>query len=148
MENENKIYEIGYLLSPFIPEDKLDEEVFNVRKAIEDSRGFIVSEGYPKRQKLAYTIQRPGKGKFSDAYFGWVKFMAEAASVLDMKNILDKNSVLIRFLIIKTLKESAISGRAKSILKKKPVVSETGEIKAEAVLEKEIDEKLDELLGV
>lgn len=147
MENDNKIYEIGYLLSPFISEDKLDGEVFNVRKAIEDSRGFIVSEGYPKRQKLAYIIQRPGKEKFFDAYFGWVKFMAESESVLDMKNILDKNSGLIRFLIIKTVKESAVLPRAKRVLKK-PAVSETGEVKTEAVSEKEIDEKLDELLGV
>lgn len=155
MENtDNKEYEIGYLLSPFLPESNLDAEVAVLRKIIEENHGFIMAEGYPKMQKLAYIIRKPanvpGQGRFSDAFWGWMKFMLSSEMINSIKTALEKNSNLIRFLIIKTSKETPVLNGIKHGAKKKPVVApvkETGAKIEEASL-KEIDKKLDELLGV
>jgi len=130
METEQKMYEIGYLLSPLIPEEKLDEEIFVLRKSIEDKQGLIISEGRPKMQRLAYPIN-----KLETAYFGWIKFMAEPSSLPEIKN-----PQIIRFLITEIIKSSP----AKKIIKKKKAIIPG--IK-EGVKFEEIDKKLEELLG-
>jgi len=134
MENEQKIYEIGYLLSPLIPEEKLDEEISVLRKTIEDKGGFIMSEARPKIQKLAYPIK-----KLESAYFGWIKFTADPSSLPEIKN-----PQIIRFLITEIIKETLTPPPAKKIIRKKKTI--IPEIK-EGVKFEEIDKKLEELLG-
>jgi len=142
MEKDQKIYEIGYLFSPLIPEEKIDEEVSVLRKLIESRNSFIMSEERPKNHKLAYPIK-----KFNTAYFGWFKILASPESVSEIKNSFDKSEKVIRFLIIKIIKEAEQPFRPvrKRILKtRKPSIEakEKPELKTE-----EIDKKLEELLG-
>ncbi len=144
MEKEAKLYEIGYLLNPLIPEDKLDDEISSLRKKIEDKKGFIMNEARPKMQRLAYPIK-----KNEAAFFGWIKFMIEPSALLEFKKTLEGQSAdaekIIRFLIIKAVKESMIPKPAKRIIRKKkevlPGTTERPEIKIE-----EIDKKIEELL--
>ena len=86
MERDNKTYEINYLMTPLLPEDKLAEETAVLRKVIEDNKGFVVGEDQPKTQKLSYPIK-----KFDSAYYGWFKFSAGAESIDNIKNGFDKN---------------------------------------------------------
>lgn len=139
MEKEQKMYEIGYLLNPLIPEEKLDEEVFVLRKLIEDKKGFIINEARPKMRKLACPIK-----KIESAYFGWVKFTTNPEAIEEIESSLKKNDKVIRFLIVKVIKEEAISRPVRKIVKKKKPTEpkEKIEIKLE-----EIDKKLEELLG-
>ena len=134
METEQRIYEIGYLLSPLIPEEKLDEEISILRKIIEDKQGFIMSEARPKIQKLAYPIK-----KLETAYFGWIKFTATPSSLPEIKS-----PQIIRFLITEIIKETLTPHPAKKIIKKKKIM--IPEMKEEVKFE-EIDKKLEELLG-
>ncbi len=149
MEKGQNIYEIGYLLSPLIPEEKLDEEISVLRKAIEDKQGFILSESRGKIHRLAYTIKAHGSsGKFDSAYFGWMKFTIEPEQLLETKNTLDKNNQLIRFLIVKAVKEQparqmGIKRPAKKKMTAAEELKERGEVQTE-----EIDKKLEEILGV
>ena len=141
MENEQKVYEIGYLLSPLISEEKLDEEIGSLRKIIEDGGSFIMSEGQPKMQKLAYAVE-----KNENAYFGWIKFTAGPEILLEIKGSFEKlKEKIIRFLIIETVKETLAPAVSKKIFKKRKTVfpeGKEGEMKFE-----EIDKKLEELLG-
>lgn len=111
MENDStkKLYEVGYLLIPLIPEDKVVDEVNVFRSHIENAGGFIVSEEQPKMRKLAYDIKQRGivskKLRFNDAYFGWIKFNATSEEVLAVKDSFDKNDKVLRFIIIKTTKD-------------------------------------------
>ncbi|MCX6731415.1 MAG: 30S ribosomal protein S6 [Candidatus Parcubacteria bacterium] len=134
METEQKMYEIGYLLSPLIPEEKLDEEIGSLRKLIEDKKGFILNEGRPKMQKLAYPIK-----KLETAYFGWIKFTADPSSLPEIKS-----PQIIRFLITEVIKTPP----AKKIIKKKKTLP-AGVISGikEGIKFEEIDKKLEELLG-
>ena len=50
MDRDNKTYEINYLMTPLLPEDKLAEETAFLRKIIEDNKGFVVGEDQPKTQ--------------------------------------------------------------------------------------------------
>jgi len=134
METEQKMYEIGYLLSPLVPEEKLDEEIGSLRKLIEDKKGFILNEGRPKIQKLAYPIK-----KLETAYFGWIKFTADPSSLPEI-NPPAGGPQIIRFLITEIIK----SPPAKKIIKKKKTM--ISGIK-EGVKFEEIDKKLEELLG-
>ena len=57
MDRDNKIYEINYLITPLVPEDKVVEEIAVFRKIIEDNKGFVVGEDQAKMQKLSYSIK-------------------------------------------------------------------------------------------
>jgi len=149
-EKEIKMYEIGYLLNPFIAEEKKDDEVVAIRSAIEGAKGLITDEGRPKMQKLAYEIKKPRTGKFEDAYFGWIKFVSEPEIIIEIKKSLDKNTNIIRFLTIELDKQGSSERKSqKPRIKRNPHASFTAaepSIKTEVKTE-EIDKKLEELLG-
>jgi ribosomal protein S6 len=140
MENERKIYEIGYWLSPLVAEEKLNEEISVLRKIIEGNQGMIMAEESPKMRKLAYPI-----AKTESAYFGWLKFMASPEMINDIKNSMEKlKEKIIRFLITEIVKETIVSTPVKKIIRKKKIIAP--EIKESAKFE-EIDKKLEELLA-
>ena len=71
------VYEIGYLLVPSIPEEKIAEEAASVRGQVEKEGGLLIMEDIPKMRPLAYSISKiidSKRERFNQAYFGWVKF--------------------------------------------------------------------------
>ena len=144
MEKESKIYEVGYLLSPLIPEDKLDGEISVLRDAIEKKQGLIVNEEKARMQRLAYNIIKPHAGNFESAWFGWIKFMANPEVLLEIKSHFDKNQNLIRFLIINSSKEDTTKRALRKTIGRKHFTAP--EVKTEIKTE-EVDKKLEELLA-
>jgi small subunit ribosomal protein S6 len=144
MEKETKMYEIGYLLSPLISEEKLDEEISALRKLIEDKQGFIMNESRAKSRSLAYPI----KG-FNSAYFGWIKFAASPEVLPEIKISFDNPPIggdkVVRFLIIKTIKETAVPRLTKKIVKKR--ISPERPKEKLGIKPEEIDKKIEELIG-
>ena len=149
MDKEQKIYEIGYLLTPLVPEEKIDEEVAQLRGEIEKNHGLILTEGRPKSQRLAYPIKAlnsPTKG-FGTAYFGWIKFLVDAEALLKIKDGVDKNQNLLRFLLIHhKAKEVAAKKPAKKRARTRIIKSAEPKVETEIKVE-EIDKKLEELIG-
>lgn len=142
MDKDNKIYEINYLMTPLIPEDKVAEDVAVFRKIIEDNKGFVVGEDQAKMQKLSYSIK-----KFDNAYYGWFKFSVGAEFVDNIKNSFNKNEKILRSLITEAGKENIAKfaprhgvGEAK-LEGSSSETAEKVEIKPE-----QIDEKLAEIL--
>ena len=146
-----KKYEIGYLLSPLIPEEKLDGDISALRKLIEDRQGLITNEERGKMRKLAYNIHKPALGKLDSAYFGWMKFVANPEVLLEIKNFLDKEPNLVRFLLIESAKEEIARKPARKITRpagnreEKTISKTQPKVKTE-IKEEEIDKKLEELL--
>ncbi len=156
MEKETKMYEIGYLLSPLIHEEKLDEEISVLRKLIEDRHGLIMNEDRAKMRKLAYNIQKPAVGKFDSAHFGWMKFVASPEILPEIEISLGKTANIIRFLLIEAAKEEPIKKPARKIIRPVPLDGQRLERKAASPAEpkiktevkpEEIDKRLEELLG-
>ena len=105
------IYEVSYLVVPTVSEDKVTEEVSAIRGALEGAGAAIIAEEFPKSRTLAYTMERSiesKKQKFNEGYFGWVKFESPVASILNIKQGLDKRANILRHLIIKTVQENTL----------------------------------------
>ncbi|MDO8424010.1 MAG: hypothetical protein Q7S54_00170, partial [bacterium] len=66
----------------------------------------------PFKQELAYTMSKTvGASRYvvSDAYLGWLKFEIDGARVPAVKAGLDKINELLRFLLIKTPRETVFT---------------------------------------
>jgi len=152
MENETKTYEIGYLLSPFVPDEKLDEEISVLRGLIESQKCLIMGEERARIRKLAYTVQKKGSGKFDTAYFGWIKFVADPAAISGVKEGFDKEANVLRFLILDITKNESIKKKAAKKpprpagFRKKAASGAEAAIKTE-IKPEEIDKKIEELLA-
>jgi ribosomal protein S6 len=105
------MYEIGFHLVPTIPEDSVAKEVDIIKALVTKEGGTFISEGFPTLQNLAYAISKTvkaQKSKYSKAYFGWVKFSVSPEGILNVKRALESSDVILRYLIISTVKESTL----------------------------------------
>ena len=111
-KKENRIYEIGYLLTPNIPEEKLGEEVSRMKATLEKREAFVISDEFPKMRVLAYVIEKSAAGKnekYQNAYFGHIKFETNPEVALLIKADFEADRNLIRFLMIKTVREVPVA---------------------------------------
>jgi ribosomal protein S6 len=122
-ENKDSIqvYEISFLLLPTLPEEKLASEVGLIKSAVEDNGGVFISEEFPKNRALSYPMSKviqTKKQNFREGYFGWVKFELESESLPKIKKSLESNPHILRFLLIKTVKENTLFSTKLSTTKK------------------------------
>lgn len=107
---EMKIYEIGYLLVPYLPAEEVAKTVEKSIKAkILASGGEVTSEMAPVMTRLAYVITMVINNKhtkFSDGYFGALRFKALPAFVKSFESELAKDDMVIRSLTISLPKGS------------------------------------------
>lgn len=146
------IYEVGYHLLPTIAEENLGEEVTALKDLLSNDGAVFISDEYPKLIELAYEMTRSianKKQKFTSAYFGWVKFECNTTQAKVIKEMLDKNEKLIRYLMVKTVRESTMSVKRvynkPEGAKKRPSVAKTTEPQEE-INEETIDKEIDALV--
>lgn len=111
-ESRLNVYEVGYHMLPTIAEENLGGEVTLFKDMFLENGATFISDEYPKLIELAYEMTRSienKKQKFSYGYFGWVKFECTANQARVIKEALDKNEKLVRFLMIKTVRENTMS---------------------------------------
>jgi ribosomal protein S6 len=162
MDKDNKTYELDYLLNPSIKDEEYNDFSDKIRDMIAKKSGMMVSNGEKKLMPLAYPIK-----KETSAVFGWIKFVSGPETIADLKNLLEKQDSVLRFLIIKPLKDKPLKALVIKSRKKKeeypqatspekepaPVaVSSSSAVKEktekENIQEEELDKKIEELLGV
>jgi ribosomal protein S6 len=88
--------------------------------------------------------------KCSQGYFGWVKFELPKDEIKEIKKFLDGNDDVLRYLIIKTVRENTLLNgkmifKKEEIMKKDVEVSEE-EVAGEPATPEEIDKSIDELV--
>jgi ribosomal protein S6 len=111
---KERVYELGYLLSPAISEEDVPVVVGNLKELISSQDGIAISDEMPKMMPLAYSMVKVVanvRNKFSSAYFGWDKFTMSSDKVLELKKKLDLDPNFIRFLILKTVKENTMASK-------------------------------------
>jgi len=141
------VYEVGYIMLPTIAEENLGEEVTLFKDMFIEKGAVFISDEYPKLIELAYEMSRSianKKQKFSYGYFGWVKFECNTDQAKVIKDILDKNEKLVRYLMIKTVRENTMSIKrsySKQDGAKRRPVRKHEEIDSinEEIIDKEID---------
>ncbi len=141
---ELRVYEASYLLLPFITEEDIPREAGRVKEHVSVSGGTVLSEEEPKLIKLAYPMYKVIANKntqFDNAYFGWVKFEGEPENIAKVKKSLENNENVLRFLILKTTKESPAPRKPFSFaVKSKPISTPTAKEEVKSVVPQEIDE--------
>jgi len=144
------VYEVGYLMVPTIAEENLGEEVTSFKDMFIEKGAVFISDEYPKLMELAYEMTRSilnKKQKFSYGYFGWVKFECTTATARIIKDLLDKNEKLVRYLMIKTVRESTMSVKrpyGKQDGSKRRFTRKVEEV--EVINEETIDKEIDALV--
>jgi ribosomal protein S6 len=143
----DRVYEIGFLLSPAVRDEDLAARTDEFKDSLTKIGATFISEGAPEFIDLAYEMSKVIDNKrvrFNQGYFGWVKIELNPSQIATLKELLDKNILLIRYLLI-------IAPRENTILGKKPLGKILkGERAADGDVEAEVAEvpveKLDEVL--
>ena len=154
-------YEVGFVLVPAMSEEKMVSEVATIKSIIEKSGAEIISDEMPVMVDLAYSMTKivsAVRSKYSKGYFGWLKFEVESSLISEIKKELDASDTILRYLIIKTVKENTLLN-GKMTLKKEEKAHKTDEYLNEEIVEpstdpvvsqeikpEELDKSIDELV--
>ena len=149
-----RLYELGFILNPQIEEARVGEEAAKIKAVIESDGGVIVAEELPKYRALSYTMIKrlaSGNNRVSSGYFGWVKFESEADSLSSIDAAAKNNENIIRYIMIKTVKDSMYVQRSYGVRKmfqsnaSKPIEGVPAERKA--VSDEELDKSIEKLVA-
>ena len=138
MEKQNgaNVYEVSYLFLPSIAVEQIISKTVVLKNMLISFGAEIISDENPVLVDLAYAMTKvihTTRHKVWAGYFGWIKFEISSEAVLSVKKALDTNDEIIRYLIVKTVRENTLlNGKMK--LQKEDKVRR--------------DEKLDEIENV
>lgn len=150
-EAKTSVYELGLHLSPEIGDENVAKEFGDVKSLIENAGGTFISEEMPHLMPLAYDISKVIANKkniYNKAYFGWVKFDLTAKELAALKTKLEEMTTIVRFLIVKTVRESTLA--PKKIVQKMESTTPKRDRREEAkgpMNEAEVDREIDAMIG-
>lgn len=166
-----KTYELSYIVSPEMTSEEAEAKAKEIESAIQSREGVILKQSNPVAKTLAYPIAKRASG-----FFGILEFQLEPEKLLELKEIIVKDKKIVRHMVvvkepvrIRKERRSRIKAEpAFTIERKEPEVEvktkkieEIEEAKTEEKVEvvekkekekekvelKDIEEKLDEILG-
>ncbi len=146
-ETITRVYELGYILAPTVPDTEVDSVVGALKEQIARVEGAVRSEGAPEFIDLAYTMEKTiasKKAKYSQGYFGWMKFESSPEAMEALKKALDGMTEVVRYLLIKTsLENEVIFKKPKIEARREAAVSLDEEVLVEDAAEGDDDLKED-----
>lgn len=107
-ESAARVYEVGYVITPTMKEQEVEKIVGDVRSEIGKANGSFIAEGAPSLARLSYAMPALENGKrmlHDRGYFGWIKFDSSIASAGRLKEALEKNEQVMRFIVFRTVRE-------------------------------------------
>ena len=110
-EINTRLYELGFILVPTTPEVEVPEKVELLKSLIKGVEGVVTKEGAPEYIDLAYTMERSvgsKKYKYSQGYFGFIKFETSPEKLEALKKALDGELDLVRYILLKANPENSI----------------------------------------
>ena len=141
MSEETRTYELSYLITPTTPEAEVETLVQTLKAEIEKAEGAVIAEGNPDFIDLAYTIEKnvaSKKMKWSQGYFGWIKFTAEPEAMAVLKKAYDANISVMRYMLIKTDAENLVTFKKPKIDARRTDLALDDEVNA---VEEEVNEE-------
>jgi len=88
----------------------------------------IIAEELPVFIDLAYQIVKTVEHKnkrFDQAYFGWIKFEGSPAGIAELEEGLKKDENILRYLIVKTIRENTFIAKKFTGAKVREIEEET-----------------------
>ncbi len=113
MQETHKVYELGFHLVPTLSDDALSTDWAAIKALVEAQGGTFISEQFPQPFTLAYELSKTEKGvkrTFDRSFFGWVKFELDASKADELHTQIESRSDVLRFVIVKTVKENTLHG--------------------------------------
>lgn len=161
MEKENKekgvdttVYEMSYLLLPSLASEQVPAKATEIKNMLTSVGGAVISSEDPILIDLAYPMLKvtlTSRQKVDSGFLGWVKFEIGSENVEIIKKNLDTNAEVVRYLIIKTVRENTLLGgkmniqKEERMKKEEDALVEVSEEVKEASLE-EMDKSIDDLV--
>ena len=109
------VYEIGYLIIPSVPEEKVPSETETITKIITSTGAKMVADEAPHRTKLAYEMRKKNVSgsyeKYNEAYFGWIKFEVGSDIIETIKKAVEIHPTVLRMLLTTTVRENTYLGK-------------------------------------
>jgi ribosomal protein S6 len=150
-----RIYELAYLLVPTLEGEAVDEKFQSLKSYLVTKGAEMVSEDTPRLIELQYEMSRTIANKktwFDEAHFGWVKFDADPVLVKEIHDDLARDEQVIRFMIIKTVKENTIASKKPlgGLRHRKDIFAKEGNdteiVESEKATVEEVDKAVDALV--
>ncbi len=142
-EEGKRIYEVGYLVTASLSEEKLFQLVEDLKGAIVKNGGAIITLEFPKLRDLAYPMSKMighKKEIFGSAYFGSIKFELEAENISNIKKYFESLESVVRFLLIITVRENTMYSRRVAFRPNDRPRAEKGAKMSEEEMEKTVAE--------
>ena len=128
---DSRVYEISFIFDNKLDEGAALEKANVIKQSIATLGGSFISEEAPYMRELAYEMVRVVNNvnvRFNEGYFGWIKFEMDADKVKEFEKALKLDEELVRYLVVKTVRENTV------FTKRAPVV------KAESLVNNETDD--------
>lgn len=141
LANDQKLYEISYLLTDDMPEEIAIEEFQKTKNTAVDLGGSVQKETLPKKRRLAYQIK-----KQTSAYFANFYFYLDPSKIKELENKLKLEKNILRHLLTEVDKnQTKEETKIRRVItdKIKPVSGKKPEEKTQI---EELDKKLEEIL--
>ena len=151
-DSVDKVYEVGYVFVSSIPEEKIEGEVASLKALLSKVDAKTIAEEAPELRPLAYTMVKKIHGankRFTEGYFGWIKFELTPSAVETLKKSLDATENILRYLFITTVKENTYLGKksivmASAMIDAKDMGVAVNPIAASEAIDKGIDDMIKE----
>ncbi|MDQ5949342.1 MAG: small subunit ribosomal protein [Patescibacteria group bacterium] len=156
-EDMMTVYEVSYLLLPSLAVEQVSSTVDFITKKIKELDGAVISSESPILIDLAYPMTKviqTNRHKCQSAYFGWVKFEMSRDSVEGVKKTLDTSDDVLRYLLVKTVRENTLLNGKMMLRKEESLKKEEGDtddvvedvVPEEPTTPEEIDKSIDDLV--
>jgi len=151
-EAVTRIYEAGFHILPSVSEEEVPREMTAIKDRLEKSGAVTIADEFPKLRPLAYPIRKRIAGAyqtFTNAYFGWIKFEGDAENITEIEQALKAMERILRFIIVKTVRESTMTAPRAPRLEKRVErkdVPKDGEA-PKVVSEIELDKSLEKIIA-
>ena len=126
-----KTYELTYIASPEMTSEELEAKAKSLESAIQSREGVIIKQSNPVAKTLSYQIKKRASG-----FLGFIEFQLEPEKLIEFKAILEKDSKIVRhMLIVKEAAEMKKERRTRGAVKAKTAPTFTIEQKVEVKAE-------------
>ena len=140
------VYEVSYLLLPSIAEEQISAKTLALKEILEKAGSSIISDENPVLIDIAYPMTKvvgTVRHKANSGYFGWIKFEIEALGISKVKKAFESNDDVLRFLIMKTVRENTLLN-GKMMFKKEEKAKKEESEPADEVLDEPVKEQMPE----
>ena len=153
-----KTYELSYIVSPEVTGEEAETKAKEIESAIQSKEGVILKQSNPIAKTLAFPIGRRASG-----FLGVLEFQLEPERLIELQETIRKDGKIVRHMvIIKEIAKPQKIRRARIItpevvvgqkietendVKEESAPAKSSGATKEKVELKDIEEKLEELLG-